>query len=44
VQHLNDPVVLEAVSDVEVLAFNLSGKIWQKIVVLDNAARVEEPA
>jgi hypothetical protein len=44
-QHLNDPVVLEAVSDIEVLASNLSSKIWQKIVVLDNnAARVEEPA
>lgn len=44
VQHLNDPVVLEAVSDIEVLASNLSSKIWQKIVILDNAARVEEPA
>jgi hypothetical protein len=43
-QHLNDPVVLEAVSDIEVLASNLSGQIWQKIVILDNAARVEEPA
>ena len=44
VQHLNDPVVLEAVSDIEVLASNLSSKIWQKIVILDNATRVEEPA
>jgi len=43
VQHLNDPVVLEAVSDIEVLASNLSNKIWQKIVVLDNATHVEEP-
>jgi len=43
-QHLNDPVVLEAVSDIEVLASNLSGQIWQKIVILDNAARVGEPA
>jgi len=44
VQHLNDPVVLEAVSDIEVLASNLSNKIWQKIVVVDNAARQQEPA
>ncbi|NJD09536.1 MAG: hypothetical protein FIB01_03490 [Gemmatimonadetes bacterium] len=43
VQHLNDPVVLEAVSDIEVLAANLSNKIWQKIVVLDNTARLAEP-
>jgi hypothetical protein len=41
VQHLNDPVVLEAVSDVEVLAANLSSKIWQKIVILNNAVRAE---
>ena len=43
VQHLNDPVVLEAVSDIEVLASNLSNKIWQKIVILDSAARAQEP-
>jgi hypothetical protein len=41
VQYLNDPVVLEAVSDIEVLAANLSNKIWQKIVVLNNAVRAE---
>jgi hypothetical protein len=35
VQHVNDPVVLNAVNDVEVLASNLSNKIWQKIVILD---------
>ncbi|HET9440931.1 MAG TPA: hypothetical protein VFO52_12205 [Longimicrobiales bacterium] len=35
VQHLNDPVVLNAVNDVETLAANLSNKIWQKIVILD---------
>lgn len=39
VQYVNDPVVLEAVSDIEVLAANLSNKIWQKIMILD-AARV----
>jgi hypothetical protein len=36
-QHLNDPVVLEAVSDIEGLASSLSNKIWQKIVILDTA-------
>jgi hypothetical protein len=34
-QHLRDPVVLAAVSDIEVLSSNLSNKIWQKIVILD---------
>lgn len=47
VQHVNDPVVLEAVNDVETLAANLSSKIWQKIVildtVLDRAPMVTEP-
>jgi hypothetical protein len=41
VQHHNDPVVLEAVSDVEVLGANLSNKIWQKIVILDTVLRTE---
>ncbi|HEX6133124.1 MAG TPA: hypothetical protein VFZ24_04035 [Longimicrobiales bacterium] len=35
VQHVNDPVVLDAVNDVETLASTLSNKIWQKIVILD---------
>ncbi|MGH7476033.1 MAG: hypothetical protein ACRELD_07070 [Longimicrobiales bacterium] len=35
VQHMNDPVVLDAVNDVETLAASLSNKIWQKIVILD---------
>lgn len=34
-QHLNDAVVLEAVSDIERLADSLSNKIWQKIMILD---------
>ncbi len=34
VQYLNDPVVLEAVNDVENLAGSLASKIWQKIVIL----------
>jgi hypothetical protein len=37
-QYLNDPVVLGAVNDVESLAGQLSGKIWQKIVLLDTIA------
>jgi len=35
VQYLPDPVVLDAVNDVETLADGLSQKIWQKITVLD---------
>ena len=38
VQHLNDSVVLEAVNDVETLSAALSGKIWQKIMILDTIA------
>jgi hypothetical protein len=37
VQYLNDPVVLDAVNDIEVLAANLSNKMWQKIVILGTA-------
>jgi hypothetical protein len=37
VQHLNDPVVLSAVNDVEALAASLSNKVWQKIMILDVA-------
>jgi hypothetical protein len=37
VQYNNDPIVLDAVNDVEVLASNLSNKLWQKIVILDTA-------
>lgn len=36
-QSLNDPVVLEAVSDIEVLGASLSNKVWQKIVALGNS-------
>lgn len=35
VQEFSDPVTLEAASDVEDLAVNLSRTIWQKIVILD---------
>lgn len=34
-QYVNDPVVLDAVSDIEVLASNLANKIWQKIMIVD---------
>lgn len=44
IQYLNDPVVLEAVSDIENLASSLASKIWQKIVVLDTARPVGAPA
>ena len=35
VQDFQDPVVLEAVNDVETLTTGLSSKIWQKIMILD---------
>jgi hypothetical protein len=35
VQDMNDPVVLEAVSEVETLSGGMSSKIWQKITLLD---------
>ena len=35
VQYVNDPVVLDAVNDIEVLASNLQNAIWQKIVLVD---------
>jgi hypothetical protein len=38
VQSVSDPVVLSGVTDIEILASNLSNKIWQKIVVI-NAER-----
>ena len=37
-QHLKDPVVLNAVNDVEALAGGLSQHIWQKIMLLDTDA------
>lgn len=44
VQYVNDPVVLDAVNDVEVLASDLSSRIWQKIVILDTSALVPDRA
>jgi hypothetical protein len=36
-ERFNDSVVLQAVDEVETLTTGLSGKIWQKIVILDAA-------
>jgi len=36
-QHLQDPVVLEAVNDLESLTSDLARKIWQKISILTSA-------
>lgn len=44
VQYVNDPVVLDAVNDVEVLASDLSSRIWQKIVILDTSALIPDRA
>lgn len=38
-QNLPDPVVVEAVSDIERVAAGMSRKIWQKIMMLDSAIR-----
>ena len=35
VQHFNDPVVLGAVNEIESLAAGFSGKVWQKITMLE---------
>ena len=42
VQSVNDPVVLTAVNDIEILTSNLINKIWQKIVVIDAERRAAE--
>jgi hypothetical protein len=39
VQGFQDPVVLDAVDDVEDLTSGLARKIWQKIIILDNLTR-----
>jgi hypothetical protein len=35
VQSLNDPVVLDSANGIQALTVGLSGKIWQKIMILD---------
>jgi hypothetical protein len=37
VQHFNDPVTLTTVNEIETLTTGLSGKIWQKITLLDRS-------
>ncbi len=43
-QNMDDPVVLAAVNDMESLTQGLSGKIWQKIMILDLAVEPGHPA
>jgi hypothetical protein len=47
VQHFNDPIVLAAVDEIETLATGISGKLWQKITLLEQATlrvgRAEAP-
>jgi len=38
VQHFDDEAVLRAVDEIETLTTGLSGKIWQKITILERAA------
>jgi hypothetical protein len=42
-QNLPDPVIIEAVKDIEQLTTNLSSKIWQKITIIDAARDVPRP-
>lgn len=42
-QSFQDPVLLDAVDDVEDLTTGLSRKIWQKIILLDNLTRSLPP-
>jgi hypothetical protein len=43
VQNLRDPAVLEAVDGLEDLTTGLSGKIWQKITILDRVVETRSP-
>jgi hypothetical protein len=43
-QSLPDPVVVDAVSDIERLTSNLSQKIWQKIMLIATGSVVAQPA
>jgi hypothetical protein len=43
-QTFPDPVVVEAANDIEMLATGLSGKIWQKITILQGAIEGAEGA
>lgn len=39
VQHFHDPAVLAAVNEIETLTTGLSGKIWQKITILERSTQ-----
>ncbi len=41
VQHFTDPVVLAAVNEIETLCTGLSGKVWQKITLLERVSARE---
>jgi hypothetical protein len=43
VQHFNDPVTLAAVNEIEGLTSGLSGKVWQKITLLDRSVAARHP-
>jgi hypothetical protein len=43
VQDFQDPVLLDAVDDIEDLVAGFSRKIWQKITILETLGRVAEP-
>jgi hypothetical protein len=42
-QDTKDPLVDSVVSELEQLTANLSGKIWQKITIVQNMARTNPP-
>lgn len=42
-ERFSDPVVLQAVDEVEALTTGLSSKIWQKIMILDQAQELHRP-
>ena len=44
VQYFTDPVALAAVNEIETLTTGLSGKIWQKITLLDRGGLATDPA
>ena len=43
-QHLQDPVVLDAVNDIESQTADLSRKIWQKLTILNITQAVSDHA
>jgi hypothetical protein len=43
-QNLPDPVIIDAVNDIEELTANFSRKVWQKISILESYDGVERGA